>query len=526
MKSSLQGSCVCGQFVGTTGLRIVIREIIRDSAIGSLGVIAVLGLNFSTKVLLARALSTVELGVLFIAQAIVGLALVLAQLGLPEAVVRFVGLYAARNLSQAKGSLMSALRLSVFGSGLLALGLVLNTGRIANAFYHQAPLAWVLVLLATAMPFTTIADVLGAAYRGLGKLWVKIVCVDFARAFWVVVALVYLLSQGGNSLLAIATVFAIATLLSALLMAGLFWRSAYSHLQTIHAPAGELLRYSLPLLAAGLLSGPIVNSGFPLLLGSLASVQAVSYFALSLSLQLFVYLPIAALEQASLPVWSRQIGCGQISGLHASYAFFTRWGYILASIIFAFLFFNARTVLVILYGPEFAVAALATQALGTMALFGAAVGPNEGMLRALGATRWIFFSRIVGSVFLLGAAILLIPQYGLTGAVVAFIISAILINGLYAAGLFWKHGVHPLDGPYIKTLVASFISFLFIGFARPYLGGGLAGIGVTTALYAIVLAALLHALRAFTAQDARALDGVFHQIQGLASKKRRPDVVR
>ena len=519
MKSSLHGSCVHGQFVGTTGLRIVIRTIVRDSAIGSLGVFAMLGLNFATKVILARALSTVELGVLLTAQAVVGLALVLAQLSLPEAVVRFVGLYAAHDLSQAKGSLMSALRLSVFGSGLLALGLVLNTGWIANAFYHQAALAGVLVLLATAMPFTTVADVLGAAYRGLGQLWVKVVCVDLARAFWVVVALVYLVSRGANTLLAIATVFGIATLLSALLMLGLFWRSAYWRLPAIRAPAGELLRYSLPLLAAGLLSGPLVNTGLPLLLGSLASVQAVSYFSLSLSLQLFVYLPTAALEQAALPVWSRQIGGGAISGLHASYAFFTRWGYILASALFAFLFFNARTVLAIVYGPEYAVAALAIQALGAMTLFGAAVGPNEGMLRALGATRWIFFSRLVAGVALLGAAILLIPQWGLMGAVIAFIISGLLNNGLYAAGLFWQHGIHPLDGPYIKTLVASFIAFLFTGFARPYLSGGFAGIGVSTALYAILLAVSLHALRAFTAQDARALEGVFQQIRGFVSKK-------
>jgi O-antigen/teichoic acid export membrane protein len=464
--------------------------------------------------------------VLFTVQAIIGLALVLGQLSLADTVVRFAGLYVAHDISRAKGSLMSALRLSVFGSGLLAIGLVLSTGWIAENFYHQASLTGVLIILATAMPFTTVADVLAAAYRGFGQLWVKVVCVDLARALWVIVALLYLIGCGRSTLLAIAAVFAITSLLAAILMVGLFWRSAYWRLPTIRVPAGDLLRYSLPLLAAGLLSGPIVNTGFPLLLASLASVQAVSYFSLSMSLQLLVNLPVSALEQAALPAWSGQIGSGAVSGLRVSYSFFTRWGYVVASTVFALLFFNPRAVLSFLYGPEYVVAASAIQSLSAVTLFGVATGPNDGMLRALGNTRWIFTSRLIAGIAAIGAAFFFIPQWGLIGGVVAFVISSALTNGLYTAGLFWKHGIHPLDGPYIKTLVASFIAFLFIGFARPYLGDGLAGIGVTTGLYAVLLGALLHALRGLTQQDAQALDGFFQQLKDFASKRRRPDAVR
>jgi O-antigen/teichoic acid export membrane protein len=409
---------------------------------------------------------------------------------------------------------------------LLALGLGLSAGGIATIFYHQAPLAGVLVVLAAAMPFTTVGDVLAAGYRGLGQLWVKVVCVDLARAFWVVVALVYLIGLGANTLFAIATGFGIGALLSAILIVGLFWHSAYWRLPALRKPAGELLRYSLPLFAAGLLSGPIVNIGLPLLLGSLGSVQAVSYFNLSLSLQLFVYLPISSVEQAAVPVWSGQIGRGAGSTLHASYAFFTRWSYVVASVVFALLFFNAPAVLSFVYGREYAVATSAMQALSAVTLFGVAVGPTDGMLRAIGDTRWILISRLVAGVASLGVAFLLIPQLGLMGAVIAFMVSSVLTNGLYTAGLFWLHDIHPLDGPYIKTLLASFIGFLFIGFAQPYLAGGFAGIEMITALYATLMVVLLHALRAFTVEDVRAVGVVFQQIRGLLSKRGGPDAVR
>ena len=509
-----------------TTAMVGLRTIARDSVLGWLGALGVIVLNFATKMLLARALTSAELGILLTGQTMVGLALAVAQLSLPEAVVRFVGLYAPSTVAKAKATLLNALKLSTLVSLLMAGGLGLGAGFIANRIYQLPVLAGVLILLAVAMPFTSVADVLAATYRGLKQLWVKVICVDLTRALGVVLMLVVLMSQGANTLPAVAGSYVLATILSAFLTFALFRSGSLWRVSASHIPTGELLRYSLPLLAAGLLAGPIVNTGLPLLLGGLGSAQAVAYYSLAVSLQLFVYLPIAALEQAALPIWSGQIGVGTISGLRASYAFFTRWGYVVASVVFALLFFNARTVLVILYGPEYAVAALAIQALGAMTLFGAAVGPNEGMLRALGDTRWIFFSRLVAGVASLGAAILLIPQWGLMGAVMAFIVSGLLINGLYAAGLFWQHAIHPLDGPYLKTLAASFIAFLSIGFARPYLRGGFAGIGMSTALYAILLVVLLHALRAFTAQDARALNGVYQQIRGFFSKKGGPDAVR
>lgn len=88
---------------------------------------------------------------------------------------------------------------------------------------------------------------------------------------------------------------------------------------------------------------------------------------------------------------------------------FSRDGVILALVMFALLLFNARTVLVIVYRPEYAVATAAIKAIGAATLFAAAVGPNEGMLRVLGDTRWIFFSGLVGGVSSLGTAILFIP---------------------------------------------------------------------------------------------------------------------
>src|SRR5438067_10099273 len=73
------------------------RVIVRDSTLGFLGVLATLGLSFAAKILLAHLLTVTDFGLLLTGQAIVGLALVVAQLSLADAVVSVVGRHVARD---------------------------------------------------------------------------------------------------------------------------------------------------------------------------------------------------------------------------------------------------------------------------------------------------------------------------------------------------------------------------------------------------------------------------------------------
>src|SRR5947207_4942963 len=86
----------------------MIRVIVRDSTLGFFGVLATLGLGFAAKIVLAHLLTLTDFGLLLMGQAIVGLALVVAQLSLPDAVVSFVGRYVARDRVRAKGIVLRA----------------------------------------------------------------------------------------------------------------------------------------------------------------------------------------------------------------------------------------------------------------------------------------------------------------------------------------------------------------------------------------------------------------------------------
>lgn len=491
------------------GLRIIAR----DSGIAYMGVLSLLALGVVTKILLARALTPTEFGLLITAQTIVGLLLMLGQLSLPDTVVRFVGLYAGQDMPKAKSVLLNALQLSLIGSGVMALGLGVSANLIAEGIYRQAALAGVLVLLALAMPANTTANILASAYRGISQLWVKITYIDLSPAMFVVVALPLLILLGKNSLVAVAGVYVLAAMLSTALVAGRFLRSPQWRVRAESVSPGELLRYSLPLLGASLVAWPM--SAIPLLLGSLGSAQSVAYYSLSISLSSSIYMIVSAAETAALPVWSNQISKGMMPKLRADYAFTTRWCFIISSLVFVLIFLFPETVLAMLYGSSYAAAAPSVQAMAAMFLVNAATGPNESLLRALGSTRWIFLSRVaVGGVALV-CAFPLIQIWGLWGAVIAYLASSITGFLMYAGYLFWRYHIHPLDPPYLKTLVASAIALTATGLVHHLVGEGTGiwNVFISLALYTALLFGLLYGSRAFTLREWQALDSAFRKVR-------------
>jgi len=505
------------QSTATNTLSSALYVIGRESTFGFLGAFGTLALAFVTKMLLARALSPNNFGLLLIGQTIVALALPLAQLSLPDAVVRFVGLYGAEpTLTRSKGVLLSSLKLGGPTAVLVTIGLGLSASIIANEIYRQAELTSVLVILALAMPFNTVADMLAAAYRGLGQLWVKVAFVDLGRALWVVLAIGSLLALNANSLMAVVGIYLTASIGSAVLTSRLFMRSRRWRVQPAQTPLGDLLRYSFPLLGVSLLTWPM--SSIPLLLGSTVSLQAVTYYNLAMALGNFIYMPVSAIELAALPVWAGWISQGLVPNLRRAYKFSARWCLVAGSIVFVPLFLCPGDVLTILYGPNYKEAAPVMQTIAALILLNAATGPNDSLLRAFGDTRQILLARLVAGSSLLAVGAVLVPSWGMPGALVALGVSNVLSLCVYVIWLWAQRNIHPLDAPYLKTLSAGALALLMSGMAQGYLVEGMGRIAATVLLYSVVLFGLLTALRVFTPQDRRVLKSAYRLIGNTLAK--------
>jgi O-antigen/teichoic acid export membrane protein len=166
-------------------------------------------------------------------------------------------------------------------------------------------------------------------------------------------------------------------------------------------------------------------------------------FTVALSLQAMVYMPLGVFEQAAIPAWTRMAAHEPPAVLAASYRQVATVGFAAAAGLGLVVLANDRTILTLLFGPPFAAAEQAVTGAVLATLFGALTGPNEGMLRALGSAAAIFRARTAAAVAGVLAGLLLIPGYGLGGAIAAFAFTTVAINATYGVQLYLAGGIHP-----------------------------------------------------------------------------------
>jgi O-antigen/teichoic acid export membrane protein len=422
------------------------RKIFKDSSLFAGSGFAAAGAAALTRIVLARALTPADLGVIVTAQALAAFVGFVATMALPEAVVQRSSQETATSRWE---STAVALRICGLTTVMSAAVLVIGA-RIVSGTYGRPDLAYPVQVLAIAIPFGAIAEVLAAGHRGLGDVRPKTIVVDLGRPVLALLAVVGVYWLGNPSIRTVSLALLSAYVGAALIVSARTpirsFRLAADHTVTARA----LLKYSLPLLGAGVIAGPLVNSGLPLIIGLSASQSDVALYAIAVSLQTIVYLPIAALEQSLLPSWSTTDP--RSPRVSADFRRATRIGVLLASVPCALLWSDARSILAVVYGPLYAGAEWATRIAAVAAFLGVAAGPNEAILKGVGDTRWIWRSRLTAAIVGVAAALIAAPFAGAVGGATAFCAASVTVNAMYAWALWSRYGLHPIDTEYVVLL--------------------------------------------------------------------------
>ena len=413
--------------------------------------------GFVTKMLLTRKVPPAELGIVLAAQSFIGLTLALTQLGIPDAVVRHVGMDATSDVAP-KRTVYAAIRVvapvTLLAAVLVLAGLWTWFGRAMSA-----DALWATAILTLALPLLAVGNVIGAAYRGVSRLGTKLLMIDVARPGVVVVALALsplVLTRQASYVAGLYAGGALVTLaaLWALFASDRRWTSGGG------STSSELLRFGVPIAGAAVIAGPLVNSALPLMLTTWTGPAAVALFTIALSLQAVVYLPIAVFEQAVVPAWSRMAVHGSAEDISDSYKQFSNMCLALATSLGLVIIANDTALLAFLFGPAYEAAGWALRCAIIATLFGALTGPNEAMLRAFGFTTSIFNARMTAAAAGVVAGLMLIPAYGLSGAVIAFAIVNVTINAVYGVTLYAKTGIHPFTPRHSTTMAMAITGVL------------------------------------------------------------------
>ena len=485
-------------------------HVARESTVSLGGSLGGLGLGFATKILLARTLAPADLGVLVMAQTIVGAGITIGQVNLPDAVARFVAVHADEpTLQRAKGVVERAVWTGGATAGITALIMILAFAVLGERGSGFQPLRDTVIVLAFSIPFGALAEILGAGFRGINLLWIKVLWIDLAKAAWIALALAALTVFHVASLRTVSVVYLSGALLS-LLVTGVYYRLREEWRVVPTAfPRAELLRYGVPLLIGGLVGLPM--SFIPLLLGRIASAGDVAQYAVAMSLTSFVYMPTGALDTASLPMWAKRTTTSP-QELVDDYVFVSRWCFISAALIAAPLLLSTERVLAWSFGPQYLGAGWVVQATCLMILLNASTGPNESLLRAFGRTHQIMVSRMLQGISVVCTGPLLIGRWGLAGAVGTYTIAQIIGNVVYQFYLLRLQRIHLLRSAYVKTVLAVLLTYAASWYGAAYLSASPIHIFTISCGFAVILGGLLLASGAISRRDWDALRSVYRRL--------------
>jgi stage V sporulation protein B len=409
-------------------------------------------LGFATKVLLTRKLPAADLGIILAAQAFASLVLVVAELGLPDAVVRYVGAEASTEAAPRR-TVYAAVRI-VSVSGVLTAALVLAALFVWSDVLMAPGALPATAILILGLPLFAVGNVLGAAYRGINRLATKLVAIDVLRPG--IVAIVLLASPA--ALFGDATYVAGLYVVGALIVLAGLWVlfNRDSQWRNIGATSSsDLLQFGVPMAGTAMLSGPLVNGLLPMMLAASTGSSAVAFYGIALALQGLAGLPLGIFEQVLVPLWARMAARDTAEDLARSYQQYTNICFAFATGVGVVIIANDRAILSALFGEGYAAASTPLRYAVVATLFAAWAGPNEAMLRSVAAPRSIFVARLITAALGTASALALIPRYGLTGGVLSFAFAVVVLNVAYGIALYRTRRIHPFTWRHSITTIAA-----------------------------------------------------------------------
>lgn len=403
---------------GSIGSTAVLAFVLR--AIG-----AVLAFAFNAAV--ARLLGASGAGLYFLSLSTMGIASVLARLGLDNALLRFVAANAAHdNWNQVAGVFRASVRLGLAASGLLALGCAALARPIARHIFGLDELADPLLGIAPGIVGFSLMLLIAAALRGLNRIRDSmLVSGVFYPVFGLLLLrpLVALLGPAGATLS-----YALATTLSA--AAGvLLWRVAMSN-HPAEAPnfsRVELARSMRPLWLVTVVNQAVLPWMPLLLLGFWATTTDAGIFGAATRLANLVNLFLVSVNSVLAPRIATLFVSDRRNELGPLVRRFALLIALATMPVFAALIFAAPRVLTI-FGPGYQSGSAALVVLSIGQLVSVLCGSVGQLLIMTGYERSMRTVALWTAALSTFVAVATIPVYGDLGAALAVSVGVAFSN--------------------------------------------------------------------------------------------------
>ena len=405
---------------------------VRGSTLLLLGRFMSIGINLVSQVIIARHLTQTEFGAFALALAIAGVGQVFITLGLHRGATQFFAQYEeAGDHRRLVGAILVNAGVIVGLGILLFLVVVLAQALLTSSGLLDPTATALLLILVLLAPIDALDDMLIALFAVLGssrQIFLRRHLVG--PLLRLVVAATLVLGDGDATTLAIG--YLLATIFGLVVYGALFVRILANRgvLRGLRAsrptaPAGEMLRFSLPLLT---------NDGVWLLVNTLPLLVLTAARGLEEVAAFQVIRPAAALNMTVanafyvlyLPVAARLATRHDLAGSSDLFWRTAMWVAVATFPIFATTFALGRPIAGLLFGDQYEPSGTYLSILAVGYLFNATFEFNAITLAAHGHTRTVAMLNAAAAVIGAVATLILVPIAGALGAAVAAALTLIL----------------------------------------------------------------------------------------------------
>jgi len=417
----------------------IVKSIFKGGTIVFLGLVISKIFGLLYRVVVGRTLGPEEYGIISVMMAVSSVIGVLAFIGIPNGVQKYVAEYRGTNdIEKQAGIVRTGLLLVTIPSVIVMLIVFILAPWIATELFNEPRAIWPIRFVALILPLRAYRKVFYRTTDAYEKMQYKIYANQlYANISKVILTLVFI-GLGFNYIgAAIAYAFAWG---SAVVLSGYFaykvFPEAFKVSLKTEKEYSKLFQHSWPLFAAGILAsvaGYIDTFMLQAFLGS----EEVGLYNSAYPLAAVLTFSGSALGSIYLSNASKLFGEGKKDELAEAYRLVTKWiGYISLPLFSVIILFPQA--LLQLFGPDYLGMANVLRVLALGFLLSALIGPTSKIIQAVDKTKYkLYLTLFIGTTNIL-LNYLLIPVYGIIGAAYAtaltfgfgFILKTIIVTYL------------------------------------------------------------------------------------------------
>jgi len=454
-------------------LDVSLRKIAKGAGIAFTGIFIGLTLGYLSRMVIARWLGAFDYGLICLGFAAMTIGATLASVGLPAGIQRYVSFYRGKeDPGRIKGTILGALKISLPLSIVFALLFFFGADWLCLHFFHNSDLAPILRIFAIGIPFWVLASNFISGTIGFQDLRYRVYVRDLFQNIFKLIAIVAFLALGFR-VIGAAWGWVLAVIGMPLLAFYFLEKKVFPIFNTeVKAipMEKELLSFSWPLIFAHV-AWLITGWTDTLMLGYFSTATDVGIYNAALPTAQVLGVGSGAFALIFMSVASELYARNRERDLRNIYSAVTKW--VLSIILPGFLLMAlfSHSVLRILFGSEFMVAAPALSILAFSFFIRSLFGLSDSLLQTYGRTKILMVCSFctAGVNFILN--FLLIPIYGINGAAIATVISVVLGSLMGFSFIFRIAKMQPFKKSYLKPVVASLLAVFVVYAITKYLIG-------------------------------------------------------